>query len=129
MQVEVTMRLSFLILSVGITLASPALSYEKLAALPPESTYPSIESTTDPIFHRKNAEAKAIHDQFDKRLDSDNRKIIASVCLGCSPVQRDIWSKFHRQFNAHEGSLTSADSIYSKWMGFNPAQAGGGSDR
>ncbi|WP_267426176.1 hypothetical protein [Methylobacterium sp. GC_Met_2] len=122
------MRPKIFIIGFSILAAQPAFSYEKTASLQTEDPLTKSNSVTAPIFHRRNAEAKARQDKFDRRIDLSNREMIASICSGCESGQIYLISNHRQEFDAHEGSSISAETIYLTKNGFDPAQAGGGWD-
>lgn len=121
------MRLIGLITLAGMIAAQPAVAFERFAHLQPSrETLPAPATEADARAHPENRAAKLQQDRFDKRIQLAGRKAIRSLCTPCL-ASGNIGPGISRtrKFDPHEGSTASAESIYSRDDGFDPALAGG----
>lgn len=123
----------------GLIASSPALAFERLAHLQPtrETMLPhlSLSSASEPRtdisteLTRENQKSKSQHDQFEQKTDLASKNSITSICSSCLGSQQERKTGNSHRFASSEGSAVSAEWIYSRRSGFDPAQAGGGRNR
>lgn len=121
------MRLIGLVTLAGMIAAQPAVAFERFAHLQPSrETLPAPATEADAQAHPENLAAKLQQDKFDKRIQLLGRKAIRSLCTPCLASKNSgSGINLARKFDLHEGSTASAESIYSRDNGFDPALAGG----
>ena len=123
----------------GLIASSPASAFERFARLQPtrETMLPhlSLSSASEPRtdisteLTRENRKSKSQHDQFEQKSDRASQNSITSICSSCLGSQQDRKTGNRHRFASGDGSAVSAEWIYSRRSGFDPAQAGGRVDR
>lgn len=121
------MRLIGLITLACMIAVRPAVAFERFAHLQPSrETMPLPATEAEAQAHPENLAAKLQQDKFDRRIQIAGRKAIRSLCTPCLASENaGLGINRARKFDLHEGSTASAEAIYSRDKGFDPALAGG----
>lgn len=123
----------YLVLAVlfSLCISQHAEAFESVAPLiscsgSSEIAAPQPEPGDHLLEHSRNLVAKMRQDKFDIRITMLGHKAIRSLCIHCLNTTSNSKNGIYpRKFNFHEGSLASAESIYTRRGGYDPATAGG----
>jgi len=108
----------------GLIASSPALAIERYAHLQPtrETMLPHV-SLSSASEHRAdishelelaNQKSKSKHDGLEKKTDLSSRNSIASICSSCLESHSNKNKSDRHRFASTDGSLVSAEWVYSR---------------
>ncbi|MBE7196438.1 MAG: hypothetical protein INR70_01365 [Parafilimonas terrae] len=124
----------------GLIASSPVAAAERLAHLQParepmllhvsiSEALKTPASAYDKLDHDNQA-SKSKQDAFNQKNDLASVRLIKSICRYCLDLQTNNAAPNPKNhFNSSDGSLVSAEWIYSRASGFDPALAGGSRQR